>query len=294
VAMDVKIDTSTIDFKQVGQSIVRLLEFYENRNRETIIVNFANRLGRTFTKHLKERLEALFALLQREARSGEDWWEIWHRQMKSQALLRQVTRADWIVTHAIDTDSEEMMIAEILKPFYESAGEAGAERAVKTLSAFTGRGIIFKGAQSWIRDNAIHFGQKYSQLISEHTNELIRNEIAESIKLGEALPKVMNRIKDKVLGPNETYRAEMVGRTEMARAYNMSRTLQDSAFGIQEFEWIGCDPNCDICSEWLEGGPYRAEEIEYIQNATHPNCTGGPIPIIPEGFIPDETMVAYE
>lgn len=284
---------SGIEYCQVDRSVTNLIGIYERRRREGVAINLANKLTPKFKQHLKERLEIFFAMLKREAKVGDPWWKAWALQQKQQALFKQIARADWIITHAIDTDAEQMLMAQILKPFYESAGEAGADRAVKTLEAFMGRDIVFKGAQSWIKDNAIRFGKKYSKLITKNTNKMIRDEIALSIKEGGSLSKLMLQIKGKVLGPNQIYRAEMVGRTEMARSYNMSRLLQDSSMGIKDYTWDGCNPDCEICSEWLAGNPYKAEGIEYIIGSTHPNCAGGQNPIIANDFVPNENVAMF-
>jgi len=198
--------------------------------------------------------------------------------------MEAVSTLDWLLLHVFDYDEEMELLRVVLGGFYIEAGEWGVNHLLRSVSSQIGRDVIYRGSTEWIRDNAIKFGKEYADLITDTTNQAIRDQIAEAIKEGEVLDDVMGRIAS-VYRDAEGYRSEMIARTEMARAYNASSLEQAKALGIKQYDWVGCDPSCPICGPFLAGGPYTAAEIDNIIGSTHPNCVGGQVAIVPEDFI---------
>ena len=73
------------------------------------------------------------------------------------------------------------------------------------------------------------------------------------------------------------YRSQRVVRTEM---YTARRDADIEAGRMNPgatdmFNWMlgpTSDDVCDICSGWASGGPYTAEQIQSMQDESHPNC----------------------
>lgn len=259
-------ESSTAD--KLRALIANLLPLYEQKIRRRKLEDLTRRLRRAVANHFKQRERVVLHNLQ----------TAWRAKMEA------IATSEWIAIHAFDYDEEMEALRLLLGGFYIEAGEWGVNHLLASVSAQVGKKVIYRGSMEWIRDNAIVFGQKYADLVTETTNQAIRDAIAESIGLGEGLDDVMARISD-VYADAEGYRSEMIARTEMARAYNASALEQAKALGITQYDWVGCDPACPICGPYLQGGPYTAAEIAEIINGTHPNCAGGEVAIVPDDFV---------
>lgn len=66
-------------------------------------------------------------------------------------------------------------------------------------------------------------------------------------------------------------RAEVIARTETARAMNVSTLETLRSDGVEFVQLYGCDSTCSICSEYFE--PVPIDEALNIE-VPHPNCTG--------------------
>jgi len=249
------------------------IPIYEAKVRRRGLASLTQRMRRATRNHFQEREQV--------ARGRLRW--AWSQIMEA---VERLTRAQWITMHIFDMDEEEALLMSLFSPYYIEAGEYGAGASTSRISGAVGRPVIYRGATNWIGDNAIKFGKKYAHSVSDTTNHAIRDEIADAIRQGEGIDKVMDRIAS-VYRDAEGYRSEMIARTEMSRAYNASALEQSKAFGITQFDWDGCDPACPICGPFL-GGPHTAEEIGAFIGATHPNCMGTQIDHIPEDFEPNE------
>lgn len=252
-----------------------IIQIYENRKRVRTLNSLAVRLRQSMVRHFENRQRFVLGRLQ----------ALW--PIKTEAISPLSYDAQWITMHIYDRDEEQLLIVKILNPYYMEAGTAGTAAAIQALQNIIQREVIYRGSMHWIQNNAIKFGTKYADYITQTTNEAIRNEISEAIKLGENLDEVMQRIKD-VYSEAAGYRSEMIGRTEMGRAYNSGALEQDKALGIEQWEWSGCDPACDICAPFLNGNPYDYDGIQNIIATTHPNCLGSESANVPQDFEPNE------
>jgi hypothetical protein len=237
----------------------------------------------TLTRRFMQALKQHFS--QRETEALARLRTVWQYKMEA---IERLSDTDWIAMHLFDLDEEQELLAAVFQPYYMEAGETGAERSTKYLSNMLGRELTFKGARTWIQNNAIKFGKKYAREVSATTNQAIRDQLAEAIKEGEDLNQVMDRIAS-VYRSAEGYRSEMIGRTEMGRAYTLSSVEQDRVYGIQSWIWDFCDPNCPICGPFMASNPHTYEEIVWFRDVgTHPSCQGDAYPEVPDDFVPNE------
>ena len=81
-------------------------------------------------------------------------------------------------------------------------------------------------------------------------------------------------------------RAEMIARTEKARAQNTGTLQAYANYGVDQIEVITShdDLVCDYCLELEEGNPYMLQEADNLIPA-HPNCRCYYVAHVPE---PDE------
>lgn len=245
----------------------KYIPLIEQKLRRRMLATLTRRLQRAMRNHFEQREK-----------------EILHRiEWAWKAKMEAVSTIDWILLHAFDYDEEMELLRVVLGGFYIEAGEWGANHLLRSVGSQIGRDVIYRGSTSWIKDHAIEFGEKYADMITETTNQAIRDEIGEAIAMGDDLDKAMDRIAS-VYSDAQGYRSEMIARTEMARAYNSSALEQAKALGIKQYNWVGCDPSCPICGPFMAGGPYSAAEIEDFIASTHPNCVGGQVPVVPEDF----------
>jgi hypothetical protein len=251
------------------------IPIYERKNTQYKLASLTKKLRIAVRKHFKEREQGVLIRL--------EW--AWKQMME--ATARRLNRVDWIALHIYDTEEEQAMLATLLQSFYVEAGEEGSATAMRIIGNKLNRKLVYSGSMEWIQNNAIKFGKKYSDIISDTTNQKIRDEIANAIRQGEDLNGVMKRISS-VYSDAEGYRSEMIARTEMRKSYNASSIEQEKAVGIKSWIWSGCDPTCDICGPFMGSNPHTFDEVESFNIETHPNCDGQADPEVPEDFVPNE------
>lgn len=236
--------------------------------------NLAEKCANALTESFKRRLMVW------EMRLHKQW------PVKAEAVRVNI--------NIVDVDEEKQVLMALLEPFYETAGEEGMDDQLAFLSAAADQKLIYRGSTEWIRNNAIRFGRKYSDLISVFTDERIRSAIETGIDKGWGIQELMDEIKSLVMGPNETYRAEMIGRTEIGRAYEMSGLTLDRRMGLTLFEMVGCDADCPECGEFMDGNPHDGEEMEEFLMSVHPNHKGSSVAVVTDEWVPDLAGMALE
>jgi len=259
-------------------SVVNDLTFiYAKRLRHAATERLAHALRGKLVTYFQEEGDRVSARIRR----------VW--PIKTESLSYDVNQ---ILRHVFDVDEESVYLEELLIPLNETAGRYGQKEALRQLSLRLAKKVIYRGSAAWIRDNAIRFGEKYAREISVHTNDLIRDQIARGIENGEGVTDVVNRIEVITRRQIEDYRAEIVARTEMGRAYNMSKLIQERVLGLEDYDWGGCDPGCLICGPFMGSNPHTAEEIEnFVTGESHPNCAGDEVPRVPADFVPNALAV---
>ncbi len=78
-------------------------------------------------------------------------------------------------------------------------------------------------------------------------------------------------------------RAEVISRTESARALNVSTLETLRGEGVEMVELYGCDPKCDVCGQYASPTPI---DVALQVQVPHPNCTGvwvSSSPVVPVG-----------
>ncbi|MBU1666774.1 MAG: hypothetical protein KKG92_15485, partial [Gammaproteobacteria bacterium] len=110
-----------------------------------------------------------------------------------------------------------------------------------------------------------------SRLITNTTMEKIQNTIKDGLDAGDSIGDLKKRV-ESVFDIARGYRAEMIARTESAKAYDMGSILSYDEAGIEFVDVIGCEDNETDCnSRHVPIG--EADQLEF-----HPNHTGVIVP----------------
>lgn len=103
--------------------------------------------------------------------------------------------------------------------------------------------------------------------VGHTTLDDLGNAIAEGIKTGESVKAISARVGD-VLG--ESWRAETIARTEVARAMAAADFEMFRMAGVSEWDWVDQPGACPICVANAEGSPYPMGAGPSLPQ--HPNC----------------------
>ena len=158
---------------------------------------------------------------------------------------------------------------ELIQEFYRRGASLGFEHINRTL-AYTRA-----DAEALYRVTNYNF-----DLITKLNNSLreqIRETIFDAIASGEGYQVTARKLQELPLEPvgnlSVRTRAEMIARTETARAQNTGTLQAYADYGVQYVEIITTGDNlvCDYCIELEENNPYTLQEAMNLLPA-HPNC----------------------
>lgn len=198
--------------------------------------------------------------------------------------------------HAQDVQDffKESGIREELKPLLEANIE-GSEAYIKQFYkmgaelgyADLNRRLLFTQADQ----EAFYFLKKYNfDLIKDLNKELhegIQEVITRSVLEGNGYKETARLLLEIPLTPLENsrislrQRAEMIARTEHARAVNTGTLQAYSNMGVTEVNilTVGDSDVCDYCLDLEDNNPYSLEEAMILLPA-HPNCRCSYTPVI--------------
>lgn len=140
----------------------------------------------------------------------------------------------------------------------------------------------FPRAEQWIRANAIQFGERFADSVTETTNRAIRNQLAQGFANFESVPQLAKRVRS-VYADADKYRAEVIVRTEANRAYSAASVEAYRQMGVESKFWIISGSEYavypEICAVNAERGTIAmADSFEDSSGdpidgpPAHPNC----------------------
>lgn len=101
-------------------------------------------------------------------------------------------------------------------------------------------------ARKWLNQKPIQMAKTMTDTVYER----VRNELAEGIKKGEGYDKLIKRVEDIYTNKLERYKAEVVARSEVARASNFAiLDCYDQSGVVKSKRWVtaGDERVCDWC-----------------------------------------------
>jgi len=187
----------------------------------------------------------------------------------------------------------DKLMAQQLQPHVEAFFTNGGSLAAGRAEAL---GIV--GAFDVSNPKVREFIERYTfdriKDINDTTAARLRDIMAEGMEAGESIPQLRNRIlADELLGSQATpYRAEMIARTEAARAqiegarsvYQESNRLAAEAGVAEPFEefmvFVASPDCCDECAAMNGTRVPMGAALDLV----HPNCRCDWEPVISEAY----------
>lgn len=213
---------------------------------------------------------------------------VWERQRD--AALRNVTIGgitfDWVASQSWAEEIVEMTRASIGADVNQGAID-GAMQIGQTLPSAW---IEQPSVQSFIDKHSYRFALQ----VNEGTRDILRDEMKEGMAAGETIDQLSKRIEEVFAGTEREARAEMIARTESARAQTGGKLIQWKESGVVEAKiWDASGDACQFCLalngttvsldrafadlggtlEGLDGGLMKVDYEDIEGPPAHPNCT---------------------
>lgn len=159
-----------------------------------------------------------------------------------------------------------------IRRFLTEGGEDGARLTGQSFQSNTERTAAFVDKRS----------RYFADTINETTAEELARVLKEGLAAGDAYTALADRIKE-VYAKAETFRAEMIARTEVVAAANAGSAEAYKQAGIERHEWLAIIDNstsdeCIACDGKVEklGEPFPSGET---LPPNHPNCRCTTVPV---------------
>lgn len=134
-------------------------------------------------------------------------------------------------------------------------------------------------------------GAKFSErlgVINDEMAQTIKFDLLRSMMAEESWQDAARRIRTQMgtTGTRMVWRAEMIARTELARAQELAnfQLYEDNADVIEKVVWVAHPGACDVCLDMH--GEELDDPSEYPPEASHPNCLCDAMPV-PKSYGPD-------
>lgn len=157
-------------------------------------------------------------------------------------------------------------------PWLEDAAGDGAKRCVtvaRQLGIDAAWDVTNPAVQTWVEGYAHKFAEKISSTASDALSGIIGDGLAS----GQTLREIQSAIRtDPTIGPDcDAYRAEMIARTETARAQVEGELLQGDVINDEAAAngngpvfvgktWMAAPDCCDFCQE-MDGTTISMDEV---------------------------------
>ena len=112
--------------------------------------------------------------------------------------------------------------------------------------------------------------------ITDSTLDTLGNRIADGLLNGDSTDTVAAGLRGMLEGDDT--RAQMIARTETARAQTAGTLDNYSSAGVTQFDWVLSDEPCAECSDAADGNPH---ELGDDAPPLHPNCRCAASPVLP-------------
>ena len=184
---------------------------------------------------------------------------------------RKADSGDWW-----DAEAEDAALEEALAGFYVTIGRGGLQVVADQLNR-----IVTNSAVKKITADLLSYGGARITEINEGTRLAISEQLATGATRGYSINQlidgvpdekyagVQNALLDNGIPAFDSYRAEMIARTETALSYNRAAISGYSEFGVKEVQALDGDYD-EVCAE-RNGRTFSIADAYGIQD--HPNGT---------------------
>ena len=280
----------TITNKDKIKTILRKLNARNNTIKRT-----GDELGKIFEQKLKDKRKVVLKLKDEKEDVKLKWWnksielkrkiddgwsyeirEILENQKdiilnnlkKYKKGLDKIELKELVEEVMFNKNEQIKATIEIIEPKYYASIMAGSQ----TSAMITGNQVIDlaenPAVQKWVKK----ISNKYAEEITETTYTRFSGVLQEGIEAGESTYGLGNRVEDYFKNTTPA-RADLIARTESARAMTSAEAYAYGEYGYTELEWyMGGQAPCEIC----QANSMRTWTIEEAKNGTinyaHPQC----------------------
>jgi hypothetical protein len=157
-------------------------------------------------------------------------------------------------------------LAEVVRPHIIDALRRGARLLGEQLGITPSLDVHNPEVVGWI--------ERYTGLLANRVNDTIREHIRQALIEGVMAGDGPKELRDRIAqafgcirdpngilqaGPDLMYRAEMIARTESARAETAGYREQARETGVTQVRWVAAPDACEFCAE-LDGRTVSIEE----------------------------------
>lgn len=273
-----RISARNIDAKRYGKDIAEKFEQKmkekDDKNKPVLTVKAGGTESRiSLDEATKEKIWREYVSVKDVISNGwkQKMMQIFERQAKEiqeklteKKNFKKLTPADLL----FEDDDEVSLTMKIIEPQYYASLMKGADMGVSLINQPKINLAEIPKVKEWTEKVA----EKYAKEITATTKEAFTKIIANGIEAGQGPMKISDQIGEYLSGIAE-YRADMIARTETARAMTAGEAYAWETYDIKDVEWYlaGTD-SCDICVANSMADWSIKEAQDGISEHSHPNC----------------------
>lgn len=274
----IKVNARNIRNKKFGNDVAKKVEEKMNKKAEekrvfVVKVKEAKEPRLDLDDATKEALWKNYVELKDNTANSwrQKWLQIFERQAKElQAKLdgkkdfKKLNPKDLL----FDEEDEVAATIRIIEPQYFASLALGADAGAALINEPKINLATIPKVKEWTEKVA----EKYATDITKTTREQFTKLITDGVDAGYSPAKISESISD-YLGTVAEARADMIARTESARALTAGEAFAWDNYDIKEVEWYlaGSDP-CQICVENSISDWNVKDAQQGISEYSHPNC----------------------
>ncbi len=168
-----------------------------------------------------------------------------------------------IVSRLTDWDGQERLLEEGMEPPISEALGASGQQALLDLGLDAIFDLGAPAVQQWLAS----YLPRLAGSVNDTTRADIARALADGIAEGESIPKLADRVRD-VFRQCKEYRAEMIARSESARAYTHGDIEAWRQSGVVEAKvWMAAPDCCEYCQE-MDGTQVGLDEPFFEQGSS--------------------------
>lgn len=250
------------------------------------VTKFWNAKNQLFKKYLKDVTEKMAELFKNQKRRTLAKYS----KLNNKGLLKTKGVDDIYNSIKLDIENEIGKTLDLTLPLLKKLFKEAGDETYKLLELDKQFNVDREEIKKLLREK----GRIFSKIVTETTNEEIKNQLTEGLGKGESVEEISKRLRSVFEGA-EQVRADKIARTETLR-YNTSATeqaFQDSEI-VEGKMWV-TDPNpCEYCQTLAgktaslgetfvnKGDQIKDRVFDYEDLPApplHPNCQCDLIPV---------------
>lgn len=173
----------------------------------------------------------------------------------------------------VDRQKEAVAMMSIIEPIYFESAMRAVEGAEKYFAPKQYVKPEYTNLKLWISRTAKKWAEEITDTTIKELEEIILNGKEE----GQSIQEVMNALQ-KIYTDMTDNRAQMIARTETARAYDEAHYQAYTEMGYERIEWLLAPDCCEDCED-LSRKEWTIDTIRG-QQPVHPNCRCDFAPLI--------------